>query len=122
MPDDQKEWSDAKLLMHFWRFPSVHVADVEECICDPKDNSKLKQHIIIKIVPLQIPERLDNIMRKLIKKKVREFNIQNKIEHQIACATRPWVQDFRSPNYIAATRATIQVYIFNNFPVYVQKI
>lgn len=96
--------------MHFWRLPSIFVDDIEECICDKKDFSKIKRHFIIKIVPRQVVDHSVAATIKHVNNVVKELKIENKVECKVLSASRPWYEDFRSPNYEAARRATIQVW------------
>lgn len=109
LPEYQREWSESKILMHFWRLPSIYINDIEECICEEKDTSKIKQHLIYKIVPSMIPLKTFRLLENHVKNVCEEKNIQNKVECVLKSQSRPWYEDFMSPNYVAATRAVIQV-------------
>ncbi|KAJ8947213.1 hypothetical protein NQ318_001498 [Aromia moschata] len=110
LPENQRGWNKMKLLMHFWRFPAIYVDDVQECICDKKDTSVIKRNFVLRIVPKQIIPTTEKCIRDHIAKTVKSLDIENKVTCDLTRAVRPWIEDFRSPAYMAATRATIQIY------------
>ncbi|XP_044726541.1 cytosolic non-specific dipeptidase-like [Chrysoperla carnea] len=112
LPENKRNWNKLKLLMHFWRIPSLKICDIEECTCPNKDELpiKVKSLLLFKIVPNQFPELVDNFVQNHVQKAVKKFNITNTIECQMIHGTRPWTEDLESIPYVAAKRATIQVY------------
>lgn len=92
----------------------MHIGDIEECICEKQDKSKIKQHVILKIVPLMIPDRAAALLSKYIEELRQKNEIQNKIDVVQMSITRPWFEDIKCVNYTAATRATIQVCCINH--------
>ncbi|KAJ8969556.1 hypothetical protein NQ317_016588 [Molorchus minor] len=110
LPDKKKDWDKMKLLMNFWRFPAIYVDDMQECICDKKDKSIVKQNFVLKIVPKQIVATTEECVSNHIKKTVKKLGIENKVSCDLTYSVRPWYEDFRCPSYEAATRATIQIY------------
>lgn len=109
LPEYQKNWSVNKLLMNYWRQPALRTGNIEECICAKQDFSKAKGSFVVKIVPTQVVERITNITINYVKDICAKEKLGSKVECCLLSATRPWLEDIRSPNYVAATRATIQV-------------
>lgn len=109
LPEYKRKWDKVKVLMHFWRLPSILVNDIEECTCEKQDKTKIKRHFIIKIVPRQIVEKSTQFTMQHINNVCKELKIDNKVDVELVSASRPWIEDIRSPNYEAARRATIQV-------------
>lgn len=96
--------------MHFWRLPAIYVDDIQECICEKKDSSKIKRHFIIKIVPKQVVDVSVASVLQHIEKTVKQLKIENKVECRVISTTRPWLEDFMDYHYEAARRAVIQVH------------
>lgn len=109
MPPHKRAWDKVKLLMSFWRMPSIYVDDIKECICEKKDTSIVKRHFLLKIVPKQIVSNVDSQVRKHIHNAIKELNIENKVSIQLITAIRPWLENFRTPLFKAAKNAVIQV-------------
>lgn len=59
-----------------------------------------------------IPDMTFHLLEKHVKNVCKEKNIENKVECVLKSQSRTWYEDFQSPNYVAATRAIIQVFIF----------
>ncbi|XP_022900913.1 cytosolic non-specific dipeptidase-like isoform X2 [Onthophagus taurus] len=106
----QKDWDQVKLLMHFWRLPSIYIEPTQICTCDKKDFSVVKKDFMIKIVPNQAVEKIIQLTNKHITNTAEKMGIKNKIEMDVPTFTRPWLENSRTPNYTAARRATIQIY------------
>lgn len=109
LPPHQKSWDKVKLLMSFWRLPSIFVDDIEECICEKQDKTVVKRDFIIKLVPRQIVDRCDKITRQHFQHKIKKLNIENKVTIKLITSTRPWFETHRAPTYQAARKAIIQV-------------
>lgn len=99
--------------MHYWRLPSIFVDDIQECICEKKDASKIKRHFIIKIVPRQVVDLSVSLVLEHIEKVVKDLKIESKVDCKVLSTSRPWLEDFMDYHYEAARRAIIQVQISN---------
>ncbi|XP_023021265.2 cytosolic non-specific dipeptidase [Leptinotarsa decemlineata] len=110
LPPHKRSWDKVKLLMSFWRLPSIYVDDIEECICDKKDFLIIKRNFIIKIVPKQVCDRVDKLTRQHIQNSAKKLNIENKVTCKLVASTRPWYENYRSPSFAAARKAFIQIY------------
>lgn len=110
LPEYKKSWDKIKLLMSFWRLPSIWVDDIQECICDKKEMSKVKRDFIIKIVPRQIVDKTANHVLTYINSVCEELKLESIVKVEVIASSKPWYANFRSPNYVAASKATIQIY------------
>ncbi|XP_050304401.1 cytosolic non-specific dipeptidase-like [Anthonomus grandis grandis] len=110
LPDFKKSWDQVKLLMSFWRLPSLYVHETLECVCDKKDYSKIKKIFTIKIVPRQVVDKVEKFVRNHIKTVVKEKGIENTVAVKMIHSKRPWFENFRLPCYHAARRAITQIY------------
>ncbi|XP_030764210.1 cytosolic non-specific dipeptidase-like [Sitophilus oryzae] len=110
LPDFKKSWDKVKLLMSFWRLPSLHVHETLECVCDKKDFSKIKKLFTIKIVPRQVIDTVEEITKNHVKNVVEDLNIENDVKCELISGKRPWFESFQSPCFNAAKRAYMQVY------------
>lgn len=95
--------------MSFWRLPSIFIDDIEECICEKQDKSVIKRNFILKIVPKQIVNRIDKLVKLHFQNMVKKKNIENKVTLKLITSTRPWFETHRAPSYLAARKAIIQV-------------
>lgn len=95
--------------MSFWRLPSIFIDDIEECICEKQDKSIIKRNFILKIVPRQIVDRVDKLIKQHFQTVIKKNNIENKVTVKMITSTRPWFETHRAPSYQAARRAIIQV-------------
>lgn len=95
--------------MSLWRLPSIYIHDTLECTCDEKDLSKIKKIVTIKIVPRQVVDKAEKLVKNHIKNVVTEANIENQVTCELLDSKRPWFENFRLPCYNAAKRAIIQV-------------
>lgn len=109
LPPHKQNWDQLKLLTHYWRLPSIYVDDVQECICEKKDQSKIKRHFIIKIVPKQVVDISVSMALEHIENTVKKLKIENKVDCKVFSTSRPWLEDFMDYHYEAARRAIIQV-------------
>ncbi|KAG5883556.1 hypothetical protein JTB14_008523 [Gonioctena quinquepunctata] len=110
LPPHKRSWDKVKLLMSFWRLPSIYVGDIEECICEKNDTSIIKRNFIIKIVPRQVCDKIDKQTRQHFQNYVKKLNIENKVTCKMVASTRPWFENCRSPSFAAARKAFIQIY------------
>ncbi|KAB0794870.1 hypothetical protein PPYR_11709 [Photinus pyralis] len=110
LPEHQKSWDKVKLLMNFWRLPSIAVEDTEECTCEKNDKSKIKRNFTVKIVQNQIVDVAIKQITKHIKKTCQKLDIKHKVDIEVVSTSRPWMEDILSVNYFAARRALIQIY------------
>ncbi|KAH0998616.1 cytosolic non-specific dipeptidase-like isoform X1 [Dendroctonus ponderosae] len=110
LPDFKKPWDQVKLLMSFWRLPSIHVHENLECVCDKKDFSKIKKVVTLKLVPRQVVDKVEKLVKAHVKSVVKENNIKNTVTCETLDSKRPWFENFRLPCYNAARRAVIQIY------------
>lgn len=118
LPEHQKSWDKVKLLMNFWRLPSIFIDDIEECVCEKQDKTIIKRNFVLKIVPRQIVDRCDKVTRQHIQNSVKKLNIENKVTVKLITSTRPWFETHRAASYQAARKAIIQVkntYFDHNF-------
>ncbi|CAH1155802.1 unnamed protein product [Phaedon cochleariae] len=110
LPEHKKSWDKVKLLMSFWRLPSIFVDDIEECICEKKDTSVVKRNFILKIVPKQVVDRAERLIKQQFQTSAKKLNIENKVTCKMVASTRPWFENYRSPSFAAARKAIIQIY------------
>lgn len=95
--------------MSFWRLPSIFIDEIEECICEKQDKTIVKRNFIIKLVPKQIVDGCDKLIRQHFQDTIKKLNIENKVTIKLITSTRTWFETYRSPSYQAARRAIIQV-------------
>lgn len=110
LPECQRDWDKVKLLMHFWRLPSISVEDVEVCTCPDLDTTKIQRQFVMKIVPNQIIDRQISHVCGYVNEMWEKMNSKNIMKIEVTDSSRPWLEDCRSPNYEAARRASIQIY------------
>ncbi|KXZ75665.1 cytosolic non-specific dipeptidase [Tribolium castaneum] len=110
LPSYKQKWDKVKLLMHYWRLPSISIGETEECTCEKKEVDIVKRHFVVKIVPRQIINRTVNMTKNHINSVVKKLNIENKVTCEEVSSTRYWHESVANPNYQAARRATIQIY------------
>ncbi|XP_060528292.1 cytosolic non-specific dipeptidase-like [Cylas formicarius] len=110
LPEFKRSWDKVKLLMSFWRLPSIILHDTLECICDKKDYSKIKKIFTLKIVPRQVVDQVEKSTKQHIRNTVKELKIENNVTCELMSSTRPWFENFRLPCYNAARRACRQIY------------
>nr|CAI5869566.1 unnamed protein product [Callosobruchus analis] len=110
LPPHKQSWDKVKLLMSFWRLPSIYVGDIEECNCDKNDKSIIKRYFIVKIVPKQTVDSSAAMIKNHIQATVKKLNIENKVSCRLVTSTRPWCENVRAESYQAARRAIIQIY------------
>ncbi|KAK4875841.1 hypothetical protein RN001_012263 [Aquatica leii] len=110
LPEHQKSWDKLKLLMSFWRLPSIFVEDTLECTCEDGDKSKIKKNFIIKIVPRQIVDVTKDQIIQHFKNSCKDLGVQHKVDVQLTSASRTWLEDINSLNLEAARKAIIQIY------------
>ncbi|XP_017781520.1 PREDICTED: cytosolic non-specific dipeptidase-like [Nicrophorus vespilloides] len=110
LPPDWQNWDKIKLLMHYWRMPTIFVDDIEQCICEKKDFSKMKRKFVLKIVPRQTYDNCHEQVVDYIKSVAKDLDITNTVEVDLISSSRPWLEDCATVNYEAARRATIQIY------------
>ncbi|CAH1985983.1 unnamed protein product [Acanthoscelides obtectus] len=110
LPPHKQSWDKVRLLMSFWRLPSIYVGDTEECICEKNDKNVVKRNFIVKLVPKQTVDSSVNQMKNHIQACVKKLNIENKVSTRLVSSTRPWCENVRANAYQAARRAIIQIY------------
>ncbi|XP_025835852.1 cytosolic non-specific dipeptidase-like [Agrilus planipennis] len=110
LPPYQQKWDKVQMLMHFWRLPSIFLDEILECNCDKQDFSTIKRHFVIKIVPRQVDYKTAELVQNFVKDTRKKLKIESKMECELISSSRPWVESVSSPQYIAAARATIQIY------------
>ncbi|KAF7273865.1 hypothetical protein GWI33_013443 [Rhynchophorus ferrugineus] len=110
LPDFKKNWDKVKLLMSFWRLPSLYLHEMLECTCEKKDSSKIKAMFTIKIVPRQVVDKVEKITKNHVKNVTKELQLENEVECELVASKRPWFENFQLPCYNAAKRAYMQIY------------
>ncbi|KAF5283509.1 hypothetical protein FQR65_LT02662 [Abscondita terminalis] len=110
LPDHQKSWNKLKLLMRFWRIPSILVEDILECDCDKGAKTRIKRKFLVKIVPKQVIDVSTCQIMQHLKKTCKELHVKHKFEVKLKSASRTWSEDIWSINYVAARLAVFQIY------------
>ncbi|KAK5644918.1 hypothetical protein RI129_006218 [Pyrocoelia pectoralis] len=110
LPEYQQSWGKVKLLMNFWRLPSIALEDIEECTCEKNDKNKIKRNFSVKIVQNQIIGVSVKQITQQIMKTCKKLDIKHKVTVEVISTSRPWMEDILSLNYFAARRAIIQIY------------
>ncbi|RZC33444.1 PHF5 and/or Peptidase M20 domain containing protein [Asbolus verrucosus] len=110
LPVFKQRWDKVKLLMHYWRFPSIWVGETEECTCEKRNVDIVKRHFIVKIVPRQSIDKSTALIMAHINNVAKKHNIQNKVTCECVSTTRYWHENVAHHSYQAARRATIQIY------------
>lgn len=64
----------------------------------------------VKIVPLQLPDDVGSRILKYVFDVCEEINCHSVVNVEMVSGTRPWLEDFQTPNYEAARRAMLMVY------------
>lgn len=109
MPLFKQKWDQVKLLMTYWRLPSIWIGETEECACPKKNSNIMKKHIIVKIVPRQIIGQIINLIINYVQYLTKKHDIKSKITCELISSTRYWNESVSHDIYQAARRATIQV-------------
>lgn len=109
LPPYQQTWDKVRLLMSFWRLPSLYFDDIEECICEQQDKTIVKRNLIAKLVPRQVNDRCEKIIRQVFQTNAKKLNIENKVSLKTISSVRTWFETYRAPSYQAARKAIIQV-------------
>lgn len=140
LPEFMQNWDQRKILMRLWQFPSILCDEPEEvsCTCDNSGGSAKgwSRKMILKIVPVQTPDRCNKAVLQHIKKLCEnqflgKFTISCKItnenkkmvcsikkgdktELEISCtntaSSKPWKEDINSAHFQAARKAIVNVF------------
>lgn len=110
LPEHKKNWDQVKLLMSFWRLPSIWVGPIMECICEKQEMSKVKCDFSVKIVPRQLVKTTCDHILSYIENLCEEMKLGSTVKVEVLSSSRPWCEDFWVHNFKAASRATIQIY------------
>ncbi|CAH0554685.1 unnamed protein product [Brassicogethes aeneus] len=109
LPPNKQKWDKVRILMDFWRQPSMSVDESQKCIC-PDEMPIIKQEFTVKVVPKQILEHSVNLVNTHVKNTVNKLNIKNKVEVALVASVKHWQESMYQNLYQAARRATIQIY------------
>lgn len=143
LPEFMQNWDQRKILMRLWQFPSIlcnEPAEEVSCTCGGSDGGSAtgwSRKMILKIVPVQTPDRCNKAVLQHIRKlceiqfSTGKFTISCKItnenkkmvctvkngdktELQVSCtntaSTRPWKEDINSAHFQAARKAIVNVF------------
>lgn len=109
LPPHKQHLDKIRLLMDFWRNPSITVGEVMTCACDDPDTSIVRQDFMVKIVPRQIVEKSVTMINAHVKNAVKELDIKSKVDVVLQSSVKHWIEDIYCPLFQAAKRATLQV-------------
>lgn len=103
-----------QLLMNRWRYPSLSVHGVEGAFYGPGAKTvipaKVTGKFSIRIVPNMIPTDVHQLVTNYLNKLWSQRGSPNKFKVTAYQGAKPWVADFKHPNYQAATRALKKVH------------
>ncbi|KAH7696171.1 Protein Y71H2AM.11 [Aphelenchoides avenae] len=104
--------SKKELLMNRWRFPSLSVHGIEGAFSGPGSKTvipaKVTGKFSIRLVPNMEPEKVDELVFEYLNKLWAQRGSSNTMKPVSLSGARPWVADFKHPNYQAAARAIEQ--------------
>ncbi|XP_063240927.1 cytosolic non-specific dipeptidase [Bacillus rossius redtenbacheri] len=103
-----------KLLQHRFRYPSLSLHGIEGAFSEPGAKTvipgKVTGKFSVRIVPRQTPDRVERLVVDYVKARWAERSSPNSMKVYLGHGGPSWVSDPNSPNYVAARKATKQVY------------
>ncbi|KAK6190458.1 hypothetical protein SNE40_002321 [Patella caerulea] len=100
-------------LKHLWRYPSLSIHGIEGAYhgsgLKTVIPNKVTGRFSIRLVSDQEPAEIDRLVRKHLNKIQADSGSPNPIKLTYKSA-RPWVSDFKNPNYVAGRRAMKTVF------------
>ncbi|KAG8187357.1 hypothetical protein JTE90_016907 [Oedothorax gibbosus] len=103
-----------KTLMRRWRYPSLSLHGIEGAFsgggCKTVIPGKVIGKFSIRIVPNQVPAKIEEIVVDYLNKVHQSRGSPNKLKAHMIHAGKPWVSDPNHPNYVAGRKAVKQVF------------
>lgn len=103
-----------KILMHRWRYPSLSLHGIEGAFSEPGQKTVIPRKVTgkfsIRIVPNQVPEKIEKYVVDYVTKKWKEHGSPNDMKVYLAHGGLPWTEDPSHVHYTAGVKATKHVY------------
>jgi len=103
-----------KTLMGRWRNPSLSLHGIQGAFSDPGAKTVIPRKVIgkfsIRIVPNQTPDEVGKLVTDYLNQKWKARKSGNNMKIHLDHGGKPWMADPNHPNYVAAAKATKQVY------------
>ncbi|CAB3402869.1 unnamed protein product [Caenorhabditis bovis] len=103
-----------KLLQNRWRFPSLSLHGIEGAFSQPGSKTvipaKVTGKFSIRIVPDMTPEKIDQLVFDYLNKLWASRGSPNKFKVHGGHGGKPWLADYRDPNFSAGSRAIERVF------------
>ncbi|XP_013780642.1 cytosolic non-specific dipeptidase-like [Limulus polyphemus] len=103
-----------QVLMHRWRFPSLSLHGIEGAFSGPGAKTVIPRKVVgkfsIRIVPNQIPEKVEKCVVDYLNKKFQERGSPNKMNAYMFHGGKPWMSDPSHPHYQAGQKAMKTVF------------
>jgi len=109
------ETTKADLLMRRWRMPSLSVHGVQGAFAEPGEKTVIPGTVIgkfsIRLVPSMTREHVEKSVVDHVMKVHEKLNTKNEVKCYLAKKPgRPWLADYKNPNFSAAIRAIESVW------------
>lgn len=102
------------ILTSKWMLPSLTIHGIEGAHSGPGNKTVIPGKVLgkfsIRLVPNQEPAKVCTLVKQYLCEKWRELQSPNAFNVYMHHGGRPWVADYKHPNYQAAVRAVSAVY------------
>lgn len=106
--------TNEEALMHRWRFPSLSMHGIEHCFSGPGERTviphKATLKFSIRLVPSQTLDKVAALVEKFLKDEFAALSSGNHLTVEMVHGARPWLGDYKHPNYNAAISASRKVH------------
>lgn len=104
----------ATVLMGRMREPSLSLHGIEGAFWGQGAKTVIPAKVVgkfsLRLVPPQTPENVNPLVIKYVEEQFKTLKSKNKLEITAMHGGKPWVEDFKHWNYVAAAKATEEIY------------